>query len=79
MRASDEYREDRLEGMELGSLRRPMDFGNGFTRKTLWAVTVAKMYLASLRTGQIPNYPTEPDDAVPGRSRFLYKKSGGQK
>ena len=59
---TDEYRAERLEGMGIINGRRP--FLARFSRRNLWAVTMAKMYLKSLRTGEVPNYPTEPDKLV---------------
>ena len=60
-KVTDEYRTERMEGMRIDGPRHPYNFSRNFTRKDLWAVTVAKMYMASLRTGQVPNYPSEPD------------------
>lgn len=55
---TDEYRAEKLEGMEVRNFRSAKRFHN---RRDLWAVTVAKMYLRSLRTGEVPNYPSEPE------------------
>lgn len=41
-----------------------------FSRKNLWAITMAKMYLKALRTGEVPNYPTDPAD-IKGRGTWL--------
>jgi hypothetical protein len=59
---TDEYRVERMEGMGIVHGRVP--FLHRFSRKNLWAVTMAKMYLVALRTGQVPNYPTDPTDIV---------------
>lgn len=58
MRASDEYREYRMEGMGIVQGRGPTIFRS---RRERWAVTVAKLYLNALRTGVTPTYPSEPE------------------
>jgi hypothetical protein len=68
MKVTDEYRAERMEGM--GILNGRVQFLAIFSRKNLWAITMAKMYLASLRSGEVPNYPTDPADIV-GRSTWL--------
>mgnify|MGYP000082100315 CR=1 FL=1 len=65
---TDEYRTDRMEGMGIVSGRVP--FLSRFSRKNLWAITMAKMYLASLRSGEVPNYPTDPAD-IKGKGTWL--------
>ena len=72
MYATDEYRAERMEGMEIQSFRGPKRFN---TKREMWAVTVAKMYLRSLRTGQVPNYPSEPVEGA--RSQIFVPKPSG--
>ena len=55
----------RLEGMRIVGARRPLNYSGGFTRKTLWAVTMAKLYMGYLRSRREPNYPKEPADYLP--------------
>ena len=54
--------DERLEGMQLIGPRRP--FNKPFNRKTLWAVTMIKLYIGYLRSGREPNYPKEPADYI---------------
>jgi hypothetical protein len=59
---TDEYRAERMEGMGIMNSR--VQFLARFSRKNLWSITMAKMYLKALRTGQVPNYPTDPADII---------------
>ena len=58
----DDINDSRLEGLRIIGARRPLDYSGGFTRKTFWAVTVAKLYMGYLRSGREPEYPKEPTD-----------------
>ena len=57
--------DERLGGLRLVGGRRPLNYSCGFTRKTLWAVTMAKLYMGYLRSRREPNYPKEPADYLP--------------
>ena len=65
MLGGNEEEDERLGGLRLVGSRRPFDYSGGFTRKTLWAVTMAKLYMGYLRSRREPNYPKEPADYMP--------------
>lgn len=57
--------DERLEGMRIVRHKPGLSRKGGFSKRTLWAVTMAKLYMKYLRTRHEPSYPKEPADSLP--------------